>query len=265
VEATRATDEELVAAILEGDAALYTDLVERYRGRLINYLNRFLGNAEESEELSQEVFLRVYRALDRYNPKYRFSTWLFRVARNAAIDLIRKRRLKLVPMQRVGRDGQAREREFESEERDPYRTLRNLERRHAIGAAIDGLREEYRELIQLIGRETLTQLRHASGALGPPEATGVHPQAGPDRCRRHRLARPRGGGTGPRADASGAGGGGGRQRDVNGRRPGILESVSPRTLESNIDSLSTQKPSLAISKSRWIPAHRSNAGASCSP
>jgi RNA polymerase sigma-70 factor (ECF subfamily) len=149
VEATRATDEELVAAILEGEAALYTDLVERYRGRLINYLNRFLGNVQESEELSQEVFLRVYRALDRYNPRYRFSTWLFRVARNAAIDLIRKRRLKLVPMQRVGTDGQAQEREFESEERDPYRTLRNLERRHAIGAAIDGLREEYRELIQL--------------------------------------------------------------------------------------------------------------------
>ena len=149
MEATRATDEELVAAILEGEAALYTDLVERYRGRLINYLNRFLGNVQESEELSQEVFLRVYRALDRYNPKYRFSTWLFRVARNAAIDLIRKRRLKLVPMQRVGTDGQAQEREFESEERDPYRTLRNLERRHAIGAAIDGLREEYRELIQL--------------------------------------------------------------------------------------------------------------------
>lgn len=149
VEATRATDEELVAAILDGEAALYTDLVERYRGRLINYLNRFLGNVHESEELSQEVFLRVYRALDRYNPKYRFSTWLFRVAKNAAIDLIRKRRLKLVPMQRVGVDGQAQEREFESEERDPYRTLRNVERRQAIGAAIDGLKEEYRELIQL--------------------------------------------------------------------------------------------------------------------
>ncbi|MYA08363.1 MAG: sigma-70 family RNA polymerase sigma factor [Holophagales bacterium] len=149
VEATRATDEELVAAILDGEAALYTDLVERYRGRLINYLNRFLGNVQESEELSQEVFLRVYRALDRYNPRYRFSTWLFRVAKNAAIDLIRKRRLKLVPMQRVGVDGKAHEREFESEERDPYRTLRNVERRQAIGAAIDGLKEEYRELIQL--------------------------------------------------------------------------------------------------------------------
>ncbi len=149
VEATRATDEELVAAILDGEAALYTDLVERYRGRLINYLNRFLGNFEESEELSQEVFLRVYRALDRYNPRYRFSTWLFRVAQNAAIDLIRKRRLKLVPMQRVGLDGQVQEREFESEERDSYRKLRNVERREAIAAAIDGLKDEYRELIQL--------------------------------------------------------------------------------------------------------------------
>lgn len=149
VEATRATDEELVAAILDGEAALYTDLVERYRGRIVNYVNRFLGNFEESEELSQEVFLRVYRALDRYNPRYRFSTWLFRVARNASIDLIRKRRLKLVPMQRVAPDGQAREREFESEERDPYRVMRNLERRDAIGAAIDGLRDDYRELIQL--------------------------------------------------------------------------------------------------------------------
>lgn len=149
MEATRATDEELVAAILDGEAALYTDLVERYRGRIVNYVNRFLGNFEESEELSQEVFLRVYRALDRYNPRYRFSTWLFRVARNASIDLIRKRRLKLVPMQRVAPDGQAREREFESEERDPYRVMRNLERRDAIGAAIDGLRDDYRELIQL--------------------------------------------------------------------------------------------------------------------
>ncbi len=149
VEATRATDEELVAAILDGETALYTDLVQRYQGRLVNYLNRFLGNVDESQELSQEVFLKVYRALDRYNPTYRFSTWLFRVAKNAAIDLLRKRRLKLVPMQRAGFDGEPREREFPSEERDPYRVFRNLERRDAISAAIDGLKDEYRELIQL--------------------------------------------------------------------------------------------------------------------
>ena len=149
MEATRATDEELVAAILDGEVALYTDLVQRYQGRLVNYLNRFLFNVDESQELSQEVFLKVYRALDRYNPRYRFSTWLFRVAKNAAIDLLRKRRLKLVPMQRVGVYGETREREFPSEERDPYRVLRNLERRDAIGAAIDTLTDEYRELIQL--------------------------------------------------------------------------------------------------------------------
>ncbi len=138
-----------MAAVLAGEAALYADLVERYRGRLVNYLNRFLGNFEESQELSQEVFLKVYGALDRYNPRYRFSTWLFRVARNAAIDLIRKRRLKLVPMQWKGEDGQLQDREFRSDDKNPYETMRNVERRQAIGAAIDGLKGEYRELIQL--------------------------------------------------------------------------------------------------------------------
>ncbi len=149
VDATRATDEELVVAILDGDAALYSDLVERYQGRLINFLNRFLGNFAESQELSQEVFLKVYRALDRYNPRYRFSTWLFRVAQNAAIDLIRKRRLKLVPMERVGADGETREWDVPSEDKDPYREFRNVERRRAILSAVDGLKTEYRELIEL--------------------------------------------------------------------------------------------------------------------
>lgn len=165
VEATRATDEELVAAILAGDAVLYTDLVQRYQGRLVNYLNRFLGNIDESQELSQEVFLKVYRALDRYNPKYRFSTWLFRVGKNAAIDLIRKRRLKLVPMQRVGADGQSQEWEFPSEEKDAYRVLRNLERRKAIEAAVDGLKEEYRDLIHLrhFGELTYEEIAELKG------------------------------------------------------------------------------------------------------
>ena len=165
MEVTRATDEELVAAILNGEAALYTDLVERYQGRLVNYVNRFLGNVEESRELCQEVFLRVYRALDRYNPKFRFSTWLFRVAQNAAIDLLRKRRLKLVPMQQVTADGQVLQREFPSEERDPYRVLHNVERRQAILAAIDGLKGEYRELIQLrhFGEMTYEEIAEFKG------------------------------------------------------------------------------------------------------
>ncbi len=144
------TDEELVAAILRGEDDSFRDLVLRYQGRVVNYLHRLLRNLDEAHELAQEVFLRVYRALDRFDPRYRFSTWLFRVAQNAAIDRIRKRRLRMVSLHRPETgDSEGGEWEFPSDERSPYGELRNRERRAAIVRAIGELRGEYRELIEL--------------------------------------------------------------------------------------------------------------------
>lgn len=144
------TDEELVAAVLGGDRERYGDLVNRYQGRLVNYLYRLLRNLDEAHEMAQEVFLKVYQALDRYDPRYRFSTWLFRVAQNAAIDQIRRRRLKLVPIHRQEEgDEEGRDWDLPSPERGPYRHLRNRERGEAIQEAIDALPWEYRELIVL--------------------------------------------------------------------------------------------------------------------
>lgn len=144
------TDEELVRAILEGDEDSFRELVGRYQSRVVNYLNRMLRNQEEAQELAQEVFVRVYRALDRFDPKYRFSTWLFRVAQNAAIDRIRKRRLVMVSLHRP-ETGQSDggEWEFPSEGPTPYGELRNVERGSAIRRAVAGLKGEYRELIEL--------------------------------------------------------------------------------------------------------------------
>lgn len=144
------TDEELVATILAGDEDSFRVLVLRYQSRVVNYLYRLLRNLEEAHELAQEVFLRIYRALDRFDPKYRFSTWLFRVAQNAAIDRIRRRRLTMVSMHRPkSEDSEGGAWEFPSNERGPYGELRNRERRHAIREAIQSLRGEYRELIEL--------------------------------------------------------------------------------------------------------------------
>ncbi len=144
------TDVDLIAAVLEGDQEKFGELVNRYQGRLVNYLFRLLRDYGEANDLAQEVFLKVYRALDRYNPQYKFSTWLFRVAQNAAIDEIRKRRLQLVSMDRpLAGDGEQRTWEFPSEDRGPYGDLRNVERGAAIQEAIDQLPWEYRELIVL--------------------------------------------------------------------------------------------------------------------
>ena len=144
------TDEELVAAILAGDDESFRVLVLRYQARAVNYLNRLLRNVDEAHELAQEVFLRVYRALDRFDPRYRFSTWFFRVAQNAAIDRIRKRRLITVSLNRPETgSSEGGDWELPSGDRGPYGDLRNRERQDAIVDAIASLKEEYRELIEL--------------------------------------------------------------------------------------------------------------------
>ena len=143
-------DADLIAAVLKGDQESFGDLVQRYQGRLVNYLYRLLRDTGEAHDLAQDVFLKVYQALDRYDPKYKFSTWLFRVAQNAAIDQIRKRRLQLVSMDRGGSDGSSdRTWEFPSGDPGPYGDLRNRERGDAIQEAIEKLPWQYRELIIL--------------------------------------------------------------------------------------------------------------------
>jgi RNA polymerase sigma-70 factor (ECF subfamily) len=144
------TDEQLVEAVLAGDRERFAEIVERYQARLVNYLFRLVRNLDDAHDLAQEVFVRVYQALDRFDPKYRFSTWLFRVAQNAAIDSVRKRRVHLVSMERPEtQDGDGGTFEFASDDRGPYGALRNVERGAAIALAIEELPGEYRELIQL--------------------------------------------------------------------------------------------------------------------
>ncbi len=145
-----AEDLELIQAVLQGDRERFGELVERYQGRLVNHLFRMLRSVEEARDLAQEVFFKVYQALDRYDPRYRFSTWLFRVAQNAAIDRIRKRRLQTVSMDRQpDPEGGSRSWEFSADGPDPYRELRSHELSLAIQRAIEGLPWEYRELIVL--------------------------------------------------------------------------------------------------------------------
>ena len=77
-------DRALVARILEGDRDRFTELVKRYEKRVVNYVYRIIHRYEDAHDLTQEIFVKVFVALDRYDPKYQFSTWLFRIAQNSA-------------------------------------------------------------------------------------------------------------------------------------------------------------------------------------
>ena len=142
--------------MLAGEEDVYGVIVQRYQSRIVAHVSRMIGSREEGLDLSQEIFLKVFQALDRYNPEYKFSTWLFRIAGNAAIDFLRKRRPRTIPLETAAPDGSERASspEYKSAELDPYATLRNTERGRAIMAAIAELPADFRELITL---------RHFSG------------------------------------------------------------------------------------------------------
>src|SRR5262245_11209778 len=85
-------DEQIVAGILAGRGADFEVLVRRHQGPIYNFLLRMLHDTEEALDMTQEVFLKVFCSLERFDPRFRFTTWMYRIASNAAIDLIRKRR-----------------------------------------------------------------------------------------------------------------------------------------------------------------------------
>ncbi|MBN1573776.1 MAG: RNA polymerase sigma factor [Deltaproteobacteria bacterium] len=87
------SDFEAMAAAAEGDKSAFDVIVKRHQSGLINYFLRYSGNLDTAAELAQEVFLKIYKARDRYKPEAKFTTYLFRVAHNLAInELIAKKR-----------------------------------------------------------------------------------------------------------------------------------------------------------------------------
>ena len=92
VSAALEQDAILMLRVKEGDGQSFELLLEKYRSPLVNYLNRMIQNQPIAEELSQEVFLRVYRARGTYEPTAKFTTWLYRIATHLALNSLRGRR-----------------------------------------------------------------------------------------------------------------------------------------------------------------------------
>jgi len=83
-------DEKLMIAYQAGDASAFEELLLRYQGDLYNYMGRFLKSREQVQEAFQEVFEKIIRNGKSYNPQLKFSTWLYTIAHNQCIDIIRK-------------------------------------------------------------------------------------------------------------------------------------------------------------------------------
>ncbi|MEE9391069.1 MAG: sigma-70 family RNA polymerase sigma factor [Planctomycetota bacterium] len=99
------SDEVLMVRVAEGDVEAYEALYHRYRNRILTFVFRYVGDRDIAEDLAQEVFLKLYRSPRSFDPRNRFMTWLFTVARNLAIDHLRKKK-PATALTQEGEDGE---------------------------------------------------------------------------------------------------------------------------------------------------------------
>ena len=145
------TDEQLVRSSLDGDRGAFEVLVRRHQKGLVNHLFHLTGRKEVAVDLAQEVFLKVYCSLASFDSRYRFTTWLYRIASNSAIDHFRKKRPNTLSLTRDRRDDAhgAVERDLAGDGPSPLEVLRYRELQDRVNTEVAALPTGYRELILL--------------------------------------------------------------------------------------------------------------------
>jgi RNA polymerase sigma-70 factor, ECF subfamily len=149
------SDVQLMLDVKAGDEQSFALLLQRYRGPLVNFLYRMVRGREEAEDLAQEVFLRVYRARKEYVPSAKFTTWMFRIATNLALNSLRDHRYQRMevsidaPVSTDAEDGD--ERTLDVAEKQPNIEQHLIEeaRSKMIRHAVEKLPEKQRAAVLL--------------------------------------------------------------------------------------------------------------------
>jgi RNA polymerase sigma-70 factor (ECF subfamily) len=146
------TDQEIVSWALDGAETGYRELLRRYERPVYALIYRMVRDRELAEDLTQETFVKVLNALDRYRPEYKFSSWIFKIANNAAIDQLRRKELDTLSLE-GGPDATTPDRieattlQVGSDGESPLEELEARELGTAIERAVAQLRPEYQSCI----------------------------------------------------------------------------------------------------------------------
>jgi RNA polymerase sigma-70 factor (ECF subfamily) len=149
----RDPDTRLMIGVRDGEPGAFEELVEKYQHRLVALLHHLVGSAEEAEDLAQEVFLRIYRARKKYRARAKFSTWLFTIANNLALNALRSRQRKPVVPLRTTDSGplgpRPAERLVHDRSQPPGQRIQQQELAEVVRHALDGLNERQRAAVLL--------------------------------------------------------------------------------------------------------------------
>lgn len=143
-------DFNLVIKAKEGDQKAYADLMHRYKDSIYFMALKMVNNKEDAMDLTVETFAKAFEKLDKYQPEFAFSTWLFRVGTNNCIDFIRKKKLNTQSINgMVDDEGDERPLQIKSDTLNPEEASMKKEQTQTLKVLIDSLPSRYRNLIVL--------------------------------------------------------------------------------------------------------------------
>jgi RNA polymerase sigma-70 factor (ECF subfamily) len=157
------TDEVLIELYRNGDEAALAVLIKRHFASIYSYIYRFVHHASAAEDVTQEVFIKVWRQIDRFKPGMGLRPWLFRIARNTAIDYLRKK--KAIPFSYFADQGG--EAVFADADADSLEQAMEKEDQALLDEAVQDLPLKYREVVLLRAEQGLT-FEEISTALSKP-------------------------------------------------------------------------------------------------
>ena len=150
-----AADRELVATAAQGLEGGFEELVRRYQRPISAYVYRMVGDYDCALDLTQEIFIKIYASLSRYRPEFKFSTWIYKIAHNAAIDHLRRNAGRERSISN-GSESEPQQLIIESKGLSPEQQSEREERRIEIESVVRLLPTAYRELIVLRHSQDLT-------------------------------------------------------------------------------------------------------------
>jgi RNA polymerase sigma-70 factor (ECF subfamily) len=149
------SDEDLMVMVKNGDQVAFGELMNRYEGRLYNYLKRITKNTADAEDIYQEAFLKVYRHAARFNPDGSFRPWLYRIATNLCMDLLRKKTRRKETSLETGGPGEESALTVQDLSPSPADVSQRRERQAALAEAVEELPDKQRTVFLLARYEGL--------------------------------------------------------------------------------------------------------------
>jgi RNA polymerase sigma-70 factor (ECF subfamily) len=138
---------QLIDAAVSGDLSAFEDLISQYEKKIFNYCYRMTNSREDAEDLTQEVFIKVYRRLRIFKGGSRFSTWVYRIAYNTCVDKHRKKKVQTMSLS--PQSDEEKEVDLPSKDPSPEDILLKDEQRRILQQCIEALKPEYKTVIIL--------------------------------------------------------------------------------------------------------------------